>query len=92
MADLSLDNFSKAHLQTQKLYLGICFFHTLSLVASIVCILWRVHLREWFMTELSYALKRTVENAFSFVKVRGEISGFKSHASAIKDLRITRPF
>ena len=33
------------------------------------------------MTELSGALKRTIENAFGQVRVRGEISGFKRHAS-----------
>jgi exodeoxyribonuclease VII large subunit len=33
------------------------------------------------VSELSGALKRTVENAFGQVRVRGEISGFKRHAS-----------
>ncbi|NVK20052.1 MAG: exodeoxyribonuclease VII large subunit [Methylocystaceae bacterium] len=33
------------------------------------------------VSELSGALKRTVEDAFSFVRVRGEISGFKRAAS-----------
>ena len=33
------------------------------------------------MSELSGALKRTVEDAFGNVRVRGEISGFKRHAS-----------
>jgi exodeoxyribonuclease VII large subunit len=33
------------------------------------------------VTELSGALKRTVESAFGHVRVRGEISGFKRHAS-----------
>ncbi len=33
------------------------------------------------VTELSGALKRTVESAFGQVRVRGEISGFKRHAS-----------
>jgi len=33
------------------------------------------------VTELSGALKRTVEAAFGFVRVRGEISGWKRHAS-----------
>jgi len=42
------------------------------------------------VSELSGALKRTVEDAFSFVRVRGEISGFKRAASghlylALKD-------
>ena len=33
------------------------------------------------VSELSGALKRTVEGAFSHVRVRGEISGWKLHAS-----------
>ena len=33
------------------------------------------------VTELSGALKRTIETAFGKVRVRGEISGFKRHAS-----------
>lgn len=37
----------------------------------------RVNLTEWSVSELSAALKRTVEDAYGFVRVRGEISGFK---------------
>ncbi|MBD3731588.1 MAG: exodeoxyribonuclease VII large subunit [Sphingopyxis sp.] len=33
------------------------------------------------VSELSGALKRTVQDAFGFVRVRGEISGFKRHSS-----------
>jgi exodeoxyribonuclease VII large subunit len=33
------------------------------------------------VSELSSALKRTVEDAFGLVRLRGEISGFKRHAS-----------
>ena len=33
------------------------------------------------VSELSGALKRTIESAFGQVRVRGEISGFKRHAS-----------
>jgi exodeoxyribonuclease VII large subunit len=33
------------------------------------------------VSELSGALKRTIEDAFGLVRVRGEISGFKRHAS-----------
>jgi len=45
---------------------------------------------EWTVGELSLALKRTVEDAFGQVRVRGEISGFKRHSSghlyfALKD-------
>ena len=45
---------------------------------------------EFSVSDLSNALKRTVEDAFSFVRVRGEISGFKRAASghmylALKD-------
>jgi exodeoxyribonuclease VII large subunit len=37
----------------------------------------RVNIPEWTVSELSAALKRTVEDAYGFVRVRGEISGFK---------------
>ena len=46
---------------------------------------------EWTVSELSAALKRTVEDAYGYVRVRGEISGFKGpHSSghayfALKD-------
>jgi exodeoxyribonuclease VII large subunit len=46
---------------------------------------------EWTVSGLSAALKRTVEDAYSYVRVRGEISGFRGrHASghcyfALKD-------
>src|SRR6478609_7639634 len=46
---------------------------------------------EWSVSELSAALKRTVEDSFSFVRVRGEISGYRGpHSSghcyfALKD-------
>ncbi|WP_448582839.1 exodeoxyribonuclease VII large subunit [Thermaurantiacus sp.] len=48
------------------------------------------NLPELSVSELSAALKRTVEAAFGLVRVRGEISGFKRHASghlyfALKD-------
>lgn len=37
---------------------------------------------EWSVSELSMALKRTVEDAFGHVRVRGEISGYRGpHAS-----------
>ena len=32
---------------------------------------------EWTVSELSAALKRTVEDAYGYVRVRGEMSGFK---------------
>lgn len=35
------------------------------------------NLTEWTVSELSAALKRTVEDAYGFVRVRGEVSGFK---------------
>ncbi len=37
----------------------------------------RVNLPEWSVSELSAALKRTVEDAYGFVRVRGEISGYR---------------
>jgi len=36
---------------------------------------------EYSVTELSMALKRTVEGKFGYVRLRGEISGFKQAAS-----------
>ncbi len=51
----------------------------------------RVNVREWSVSELSAALRKTVEDAFGHVRVRGEISGFRgAHASghcyfALKD-------
>jgi exodeoxyribonuclease VII large subunit len=41
----------------------------------------RANLPEFSVSELSAALKRTVESAFPFVRVRGEISGLKNHSS-----------
>jgi exodeoxyribonuclease VII large subunit len=41
----------------------------------------RANLPEFSVSELSAALKRTVEGAFPFVRVRGEISGLKTHSS-----------
>ena len=35
------------------------------------------NLPEWSVSELSAALKKTVEDAYGFVRVRGEVSGFK---------------
>jgi exodeoxyribonuclease VII large subunit len=35
------------------------------------------NLPEWSVSELSAALKRTVEDAYGFVRVRGEISGYR---------------
>lgn len=48
------------------------------------------NLPEYSVSELSQALKRTVEETYSYVRVRGEISGFKRAASghlylALKD-------
>jgi exodeoxyribonuclease VII large subunit len=50
----------------------------------------RPNLPEFTVSELSLALKRTIEDGFGFVRVRGEISGWKRHASghcyfALKD-------
>jgi exodeoxyribonuclease VII large subunit len=51
----------------------------------------RLNLVEFTVSELAAALKRTVEDAYAYVRVRGEISGFKGrHASghcyfALKD-------
>ena len=37
----------------------------------------RLNIPEWTVSELSSALKKTVEDAYGYVRVRGEISGFK---------------
>lgn len=39
------------------------------------------NLPEYSVSELSQALKRTVEDTYSYVRVRGEVSGFKRAAS-----------
>src|SRR3981081_4370147 len=50
-----------------------------------------INAREFTVSELSSALKRTVEDAYGHVRVRGEISGFRgAHSSghcyfALKD-------
>jgi len=41
----------------------------------------RPNLPEFTVSELSAALKRSIEQGFSYVRVRGEISGFKRHGS-----------
>ncbi|HEX4157153.1 MAG TPA: exodeoxyribonuclease VII large subunit [Rhizomicrobium sp.] len=41
----------------------------------------RANLPEYSVSEIAAALKRTVESAFPFVRVRGEISGLKFHSS-----------
>src|SRR3954447_6960736 len=48
------------------------------------------NLPEYTVSELSLALKRAIEDGFGFVRVRGEVSGWKRHASghcyfALKD-------
>jgi exodeoxyribonuclease VII large subunit len=48
------------------------------------------NLPEFSVSELSFALKRVVEDNFEFVRVRGEVSGWKRHSSghcyfALKD-------
>ncbi len=51
----------------------------------------RINIPEWTVTELSAALKRTVEDTYGHVRVRGEISGYRGpHSSghayfALKD-------
>jgi exodeoxyribonuclease VII large subunit len=50
----------------------------------------RANLTEYTVSELSLALKRSIEDGFGYVRVRGEVSGFKRHGSghcylALKD-------
>jgi exodeoxyribonuclease VII large subunit len=42
----------------------------------------RLNIPEWTVSELSAALKKTVEDAFGFVRVRGEISGYRGPHSS----------
>ena len=49
-----------------------------------------LNVAEYSVSELSAALKRTLEDAYGYIRVRGEISGFKKHSSghcyfALKD-------
>jgi exodeoxyribonuclease VII large subunit len=37
----------------------------------------RLNLVEWTVSELAAAVKRSIENAYGYVRVRGEISGFR---------------
>jgi exodeoxyribonuclease VII large subunit len=41
----------------------------------------RPNLPEYTVSELAFALKRSIEDKFSFVRVRGEVSGFKRVSS-----------
>jgi exodeoxyribonuclease VII large subunit len=41
----------------------------------------RLNLPEYSVAELSAAVKRNLEQGFSYVRVRGEVSGFKRHGS-----------
>jgi exodeoxyribonuclease VII large subunit len=41
----------------------------------------RSNLAEYTVSELSRALKRSIEENFAYVRVRGEISGYKRHSS-----------
>src|SRR5580698_6663052 len=41
----------------------------------------KANLPEFSVSEIAAALKRTVEDSFPFVRVRGEISGLKFHSS-----------
>src|ERR1700675_2105173 len=41
-----------------------------------------LNVAEWTVSELSAAVKRSIEDAYGFVRVRGEISGFRgAHSS-----------
>ncbi len=41
----------------------------------------KANLPEYSVSEIAFALKRTVEDAFPFVRVRGEVSNLKFHSS-----------
>ncbi len=42
----------------------------------------RLNIPEWTVSELSAALKKTVEDAYGFVRVRGEITGYRGPHSS----------
>src|SRR6187455_1719004 len=42
----------------------------------------RLNIPEWTVSELSAALKKTVEDAYGHVRVRGEISGYRGPHSS----------
>ena len=42
----------------------------------------RLNIREWTVTELSAALRKTVEDTYGYVRVRGEISGYRGPHSS----------
>src|SRR6266508_3579634 len=42
----------------------------------------RLNIPEWTVSELSAALKKTVEDAYGYVRVRGEISGYRGPHSS----------
>src|SRR5262245_55453552 len=43
----------------------------------------RLNIQEWTVSELSAALRKTVEDAYGYVRVRGEVSGYRgAHSSS----------
>src|SRR5438270_8547190 len=42
----------------------------------------RVNVVEWTVSELSAAVRKSIEDAFGYVRVRGEISGFRGPHSS----------
>ena len=42
----------------------------------------RLNIREWTVSELSSALRKTVEDSYGYVRVRGEISGYRGPHSS----------
>ena len=43
-----------------------------------ICEAREANIAEFTVSEISFALKRTLEDNFAYVRVRGEISGFKA--------------
>ena len=42
----------------------------------------RLNIPEWTVSELSAALRKAVEDGFGYVRVRGEVSGYRgAHSS-----------
>src|SRR5579859_1973979 len=54
-----------------------CFLYHRRIMSEAV----RANLPEYSVSEIAAALRRTVEDAFPFVRVRGEVSNLKTHSS-----------
>jgi hypothetical protein len=51
----------------------------------------RTNIVEYTVSELSQALRRSIEDGFGYVRVRGEVSGFKRRGSVRLTIFRSRP-